>query len=294
MSKKQDSIVVSGQQINVVSCEGYKNYICLTDLIRANDADVERTGMILQNWMRRKDTIEYIGLWETISNPDFNVLEFEYIRNEAGTNRFVMTAKEWAQRTRAIGIISKAGRYGGTYAHKDIAYHFSMWLSPALNLLVVKEIQRLEEAQSNPLLQQWDIKRILSKTNYTLHTDAIKNVVIPKLTMAKCKESLVYASEADLLNLALFGCTARQWQEANPELAGKHNMRDTSSINQLVVLSNMESANAEMIKQGIDKTERFNTLQKMAQEQLALFDRSNVEHRFRKLVPLSEAKQLPE
>lgn len=294
MSKKQDSIVVSGQQINVVSGEGYKNYICLTDLIRANDADVERTGMILQNWMRRKDTIEYIGLWETISNPDFNVLEFEYIRNEAGTNRFVMTAKEWAQRTRAIGIISKAGRYGGTYAHKDIAYHFSMWLSPALNLLVVKEIQRLEEAQSNPLLQQWDIKRILSKTNYTLHTDAIKNVVIPKLTMAKCKESLVYASEADLLNLALFGCTARQWQEANPELAGKHNMRDTSSINQLVVLSNMESANAEMIKQGIDKTERFNTLQKMAQEQLALFDRSNVEHRFRKLVPLSEAKQLPE
>lgn len=151
MAKKTTTITVNDQPISVMSDNSLVNYVCLTDMIKANDSDVDRTGMILQNWMRRKDTIEYIGLWESISNPNFNILEFEYIRNEAGTNRFVMTAKEWVARTKAIGIISKAGRYGGTYAHKDIAYHFGMWLSPEFHLLVVKEIQRLEEAQSNPL-----------------------------------------------------------------------------------------------------------------------------------------------
>lgn len=294
MAKKTSTITVNDRPIAVVTDTNRNNYICLTDMIRANEPDAERTGMILQNWMRRKDTIEYIGFWEMLSNPNFNVREFEYIKNEAGTNRFVMTAKEWVERTGAIGIISKAGRYGGTYAHKDIAYHFSMWLSPVFNLLVVKEIQRLEGEQSNPLLQQWDIKRILSKTNYTLHTDAIKNCIIPQISMDKRRESIVYATEADLLNLALFGCTAKDWQEANPELAGKYNMRDTATINQLVVLSNLESANSEMIKQGLGRTQRFETLHQMVTEQLSLLDRSNAEHKFRKLLPGSDTPQLPE
>lgn len=288
MAKKTSTITVNNRQIAVVTDTNSNNYICLTDMIRANEPDADRTGMILQNWMRRKDTIEYIGFWEMLSNPKFNVLEFEYIKNEAGTNRFVMTAKEWVERTGAIGIISKAGRYGGTYAHKDIAYHFSMWLSPVFNLLVVKEVQRLEGEQSNPLLQQWDIKRILSKTNYTLHTDAIKNCIIPQVSIDKRRESVIYASEADLLNLALFGYTARDWQEANPELSGKYNMRDTATINQLVVLSNMESANSEMIRQGISRAERFEALHTMAAEQLQLLDRANVEHKFRKLLPGSD------
>lgn len=285
MAKKTNTIIVNERQIEVVTDANRNNYICLTDMIRANEPDAERTGMILQNWMRRKDTIEYIGFWEMLSNPNFNVREFEYIKNEAGTNRFVMTAKEWTERTGAVGIVSKAGRYGGTYAHKDIAYHFSMWLSPVFNLLVVKEIQRLESEQTNPLLQQWDLKRILSKTNYTLHTDAIKNCIIPQISIDKKHESLVYSSEADLLNLALFGCTAKDWQEANPELSAKYNMRDTATINQLVVLSNMESFNSEMIKNGISRQDRFEALHKMAVEQLALFDRSNAEHKFRKLLP---------
>lgn len=292
MIKKTSTITVKDSTIAVVTDFDRNNYICLTDMIKASEPDIERTGMVLQNWMRRKDTIEYIGLWETLSNPDFNVCEFEYIKNEAGTNRFVMTAKEWIERTEAIGIISKAGRYGGTYAHKDIAYHFGMWLSPALNLLVVKEVQRLEEVQSNPLIQQWDVKRILSKTNYTLHTDAIKENILPSLTLEKQKEYIVYASEADLLNLALFGCTAKDWQEANPQLATKYNMRDTASINQLVVLSNMESANSEMIKQGLTRQERYKILSKMAKEQLALFDRSNVEHKFRKLLSNNNIQEI--
>lgn len=289
MAKKTSTITVNNSPIAVVTDNNSNNYISLTDMIRANEPDAERTGMIIQNWMRRKDTIEYIGFWEMLSNPNFNVLEFEYIKNEAGTNRFVMTAKEWVARTNAIGIISKAGRYGGTYAHKDIAYHFSMWLSPVFNLLVIKEIQRLEGEQANPLLQQWDVKRILSKTNYTLHTDAIKNCIIPQISIDKRRESVVYASEADLLNLALFGCTARDWQEANPQIANKCNMRDTASINQLVVLSNMESTNSEMIKQGLTRSERFEALHKMAIEQLELLDRSNAEYKFRKLLPGSDS-----
>lgn len=285
MAKKTNTITVNDQPIAIVTVGERQNYICLTDMVRAKDANLERVNMIVQNWLRRKDTIDYIGLWERLNNPAFNDTEFDVIKSNAGRNSFVLTAKEWVSRTGAIGIEARVGRYGGTYAHKDIAYHFGMWLSPEFHLLVVKELQRLEEAQSNPLLQQWDIKRILSKTNYTLHTDAIKENIIPQLSIEKQREYIVYSSEADLLNLALFGCTAKDWQEANPSLAGKYNMRDTATINQLVVLSNMESANGEMIKQGVDRRERFETLRKMAEEQLTLLNRSNAEHKFRKLLP---------
>lgn len=169
-----------------------------------------------------------------------------------------------------------------------------MWLSPAFQLYCIKELQRLKEQESNPLIEQWNVKRILSKTNYTIHTDAIKKVVLPKLTLAKQQESIVYASEADLLNLALFGCTAKDWQDANPELSKKFNMRDTASINQLVVLSNIESANAELLKQGIDRTKRFKYLQKMAREQLDTLDKCNAEQRFRKILPENDVPQLLE
>ena len=288
MAKKTSAIKVNDKEISILQADDRQNYISLTDMIKAYEPDPVRTDMIIGNWMRLKDTIDYLGLWETLNNPCFNPIEFDGIKTAAGSNRFILTAKEWVSRTKAIGIQSRAGRYGGTYAHRDIAYNFGMWLSPAFYLLVVKELQRLETEQSNPLLQQWDIKRILSKTNYVLHTDSIKENILPRLSVEKQRECLVYASEADLLNLALFGCTAKDWQEANPELAGKYNMRDAATINQLVVLSNLESANSEMIKQGRERHERFEVLKKMAEEQLALFDRSNAEHKFRKLLPGGE------
>lgn len=202
---------------------------------------------------------------------------------EAGSNRFYLSVNQFVEKTNAIGLFSKAGRYGGTYAHRDIAYNFGMWLSPEFFLLVIKEIERLKAKESDPLLIEWDIKRILSKTNYTIHTDAIKDNILPVLSVEKTKEYLVYASEADMLNLALFGCTAKDWEEANPELAKKMNIRDTASINQLVVLSNMESYNSELIKQGAGRQVRYNILRKMAQDQLESLKRSHVEQEFRKL-----------
>ena len=280
---KTNSITVNEKPITIVKGADGSNYICLTDMVRAQERDVERVNMVVQNWLRRKDTIEYIGLWEKLNNPVFNDIEFDVIKNASGSNRFILTAKEWSERTHAIGIQAKAGRYGGTYAHKDIAYHFGMWLSPELYLLVVKEIQRLETAQNDPLLLQWDIKRILSKTNYAIHTDAIKYGILPKLSVEKTKESIVYASEADLLNIVLFGCTAKDWQEANPELAKKMNIRDTASINELLVLSNLESYNAEMIRQNCTRQNRFERLVEMRNEQLKVLERANAEYNFRKL-----------
>lgn len=257
------------------------DYICLTDMARYKDK--ERTDYIIQNWLRSRSTIEYLGVWEQLNNPNFNPIEFDGFRNEAGSNSFTLTPKQWVDKTNAIGIKSKAGRYGGTYAHKDIAFNFGMWLSPTFQLYVVKEYQRLKQEESNPLIQQWDVKRILAKTNYLLHTDAIKENIIPRLSISKKKEYIIYADEADMLNLALFGYTAKDWVEANPELSKKLNMRDTASINQLVVLSNMESYNSEMIKNGIPRDVRFNVLHRMAKEQLQSLDKNNAEYRFRKL-----------
>lgn len=274
-------IKVNDTNISVMLQGKEDDYICLTDMARYKDK--ERTDYIIQNWLRSRSTIEYLGVWEQLNNPNFNPIEFDGFRNEAGSNSFTLTPKQWVDKTNAIGIKSKAGRYGGTYAHKDIAFNFGMWLSPTFQLYVVKEYQRLKQEESNPLIQQWDVKRILAKTNYLLHTDAIKDNIIPRLSISKKKEYIIYANEADMLNLALFGYTAKDWEEANPELSKKLNMRDTASINQLVVLSNMESYNSEMIKNGIPRDVRFNVLHRMAKEQLQSLDKNNAEYRFRKL-----------
>lgn len=254
MAKKTNSITVNDTQISVLLNPGDADYLSLTDMTRS----FEDGNKLIEKWLNNKSTIDYIGFWESINNPDFKTPEFGGIRMEAGTNRFYISV---------------------------IAYNFGMWLSPEFYLLVVKELQRLKAAEQNPLLQQWDIKRVISKTNYNIHTDAIKENILPQLAIEKQKEYIIYASEAELLNLALFGCTARDWQEANPNLANKYNMRDTATINQLIVLSNMESYNAELIKQGAPRQLRYNILHKMAVEQLALLDRANAELMFRKLLP---------
>lgn len=274
-------IIANGTEISVLLKGSEDDYICLTDMARYKDR--QRTDYIIQNWMRSRSTIEYLGVWEQLHNPNFNPIEFDGFRNQAGLHSFSLTPKEWVQKTNAIGLYAKAGRYGGTYAHKDIAFNFGMWLSPTFQLYVVKEYQQLKEEQSNPLLQHWDVKRILAKANYTLHTDAIKKIIIPQLTIEKKKEGIIYASEADMLNLALFGYTAKDWEEANPELAKKLNMRDTASINELVVLSNMESLNSELIKQKMPRRVRYDVLHRMAEEQLKVLNEQNAEHRFKKL-----------
>ena len=274
------TIQVNDTRINVLLNKDQNDYICLTDMTR----NFEEGARLIEKWLNNKSTIDFLGVWEQLNNPDFKTPEFGGIRMEAGSNRFYMSVNKFIERTGAIGIFAKAGRYGGTYAHKDIAYHFGMWLSPEFNLLVVKEFQRLVEAENNPLLLQWDISRILSKTNYVLHTDAIKDNIIPQLSIEKKKEYLVYASEADMLNLALFGCRAKDWEEHNPDLANKGlNLRDTATINQLIVLSNMEVVNAEMIKRGVERIERFAFLQQMAQEELTSLNKTNVEQQFKRI-----------
>ena len=274
-------INANGTEISILLQGNENDYICLTDMARYKDK--QRTDYIIQNWLRSRSTIEYLGVWEQLHNPNFNPIEFDGFRNQAGLHSFSLTPKKKKKKTNAIGIYSKAGRYGGTYAHKDIAFNFGMWLSPTFQLYVVKEYQQLKEEQSNPLLQHWDVKRILAKANYTLHTDAIKNIIIPELPIEKKKEGIIYASEADMLNLALFGYTAKDWEEANPELAKKLNMRDTASINELVVLSNMESLNSELIKQNMPRNVRYDVLHRMAEEQLKVLNDQNAEYRFKKL-----------
>lgn len=258
-------ILVNDVEITVSEQKDRDDHICLTDM--AHFRDKERTNYIIQNWMRLRSTIEFLGLWEQINNPDFKGVEFDAFRNSSGLNSFTLTPKQWIEKTNAIGIISKPGRYGGTYAHKDIAFEFGTWLSPAFKLYLIKEYQRLKEAESHPMLGEWNVKRILSKVNYTLHTDAVKSFVVPKVNVEQALYA--YADEADMLNLALWGCTAKQWREANPTYAAQGmNIRDTASINELVVLSNMESLNAELLKSEIDKPSRFRMLHRIASEQL--------------------------
>jgi hypothetical protein len=258
-------ILVNDVEITISEQKDRDDYICLTDM--AHFRDKERTNYIIQNWMRLRSTIEFLGLWEQINNPDFKGVEFDAFRNSSGLNSFTLTPKQWIEKTNAIGIISKPGRYGGTYAHKDIAFEFGTWLSPVFKLYLIKEYQRLKEAESHPMLGEWNVKRILSKVNYTLHTDAVKSFVVPKVNVEQALYA--YADEADMLNLALWGCTAKQWREANPTYAAQGmNIRDTASINELVVLSNLESLNAELLKSDIDKPSRFRMLHRIASEQL--------------------------
>jgi len=210
-------ITVQNTEISVLIGKDNNDYISLTDMVKANEGEDH-----IRNWMRNKNTLEYLGVWESLNNPNFKGVEFDTFMKEAGLNRFNMTPRKWIEATNAIGIISKAGRNGGTYAHKDIAFNFGMWISPTFQLYIVKEYQRLKELESSPLSLEWNAKRILSKTNYTLHTDAIKNVIIPKMDIKTIKQGIIYATEADMLNIILFGCKERNgaWQTQNWHLKG--------------------------------------------------------------------------
>ncbi len=279
MSKKQ--IVVQGHDISVILGKNDDDYINLTDMAKYKEGD-----FFVSDWIRNTDTLDYLGTWETLNNPNFNYGEFTTIRNESGGRAYRISVKDWVAKTNAIGIRSKAGRYGGTYAHKDIAFHFGMWLSPSFNLYVVKEFQRLKEAENNSLALDWNLNRMLTKANYHLHTDAIKEFIIPTPNLSKRKQAILYADEADMLNLSVFGYTAKQWEEANPKLKNKYNMRDTATINELIVMSNIESMNAELIKRGIkNQNDRFAILHKMAKEQLRSLNGHDIERNFRKILP---------
>ena len=266
MSRKTSSILVQDVPVTVMSID-QRDYISLTDMAKAR-TDAGRAADVIKNWLRARSTLEFLGTWEIMYNPDFKVVEFDHFKSEAGLHTFTLSAKEWIESTHAIGMYVQAGRYGGTYAHKDIAFEFGSAISPIFKLYLLKEYQRLKDEENDRLKLEWDAKRFLSKNNYLIHTDAIKNYVLPQSNHSKSTEWLVYADEADLLNVALFGCTAKEWRNANPVLATKQNIRDFASIAQLTVLSNLETHNAEMIKQGIDKAERFDRLKQIAEYQL--------------------------
>ena len=266
MSRKTSSILVQDVPVTVMSID-QRDYISLTDMAKAR-TDAGRAADVVKNWLRARSTLEFLGTWEIMYNPDFKVVEFDHFKSEAGLHTFTLSAKEWIESTHAIGMYVQAGRYGGTYAHKDIAFEFGSAISPIFKLYLLKEYQRLKDEENDRLKLEWDAKRFLSKNNYLIHTDAIKNYVLPQSNHSKSTEWLVYADEADLLNVALFGCTAKEWRDANPVLTAKQNIRDFASIAQLTVLSNLETHNAEMIKQGIDKAERFDRLKQIAEYQL--------------------------
>ena len=254
-------INVQNAEINVVQYND-EDYISLTDMARS-----QMQEHIIFRWLSLKSTIEYIGEWETIYNPHFNCTEFGTIKNAAGSNNFVLSVKSWIERTNAIGIRSKAGRYGGTYAHRDLAYHFGMWISPKFQLLLVKEYQRLKEEEQK--LLGWSAKRELSKINYRIHTDSIKRNIIPE-EVSPQQANIIYANEADVLNVAMFGITAKQWRAENPEKKG--NIRDYATINELICLSNMENLNAVFIDQGIPQKERLIKLNQIAIQQMKILE----------------------
>ena len=257
-------ITVQNTDISVVKYDE-EDYISLTDMAKS-----QLQEHIIFRWLSLKSTIEYLGEWEMLYNPDFNCTEFGTIKNAAGSNNFVLSVKTWIERTNAIGIRSKAGRYGGTYAHRDIAYHFGMWISPKFQLLLVKEYQRLKAEEHQQL--GWSAKRELSKINYRIHTDAIKQNLIPQ-EVTPVQANIIYANEADVLNVAMFGMTAKQWREANPELTG--NIRDYATINELICLSNMENLNAVFIEQGMPQSKRLVKLNQIAIQQMSILESGN-------------------
>lgn len=256
-----DKLIVRGTEVNIQWNVERDDYISLTDIAKVKDSDNPR--YIIQNWMRNRNTIEFLGVWETLYNPNFNRVEFDAFRSQAGLNSFVMTPQKWIDSTAAIGIISKAGRYGGTYAHKEIAFEFASWISVEFKLYLVKEFERLKAEEMRRF--GWDIKRNLAKINYRIHTDAIKENLIPPELSAK-QTSLVYASEADVLNMALFGMTAKEWRDSHPELKG--NIRDYANVSQLVCLANLENLNAVFISEGMPQAERLARLNAIAISQM--------------------------
>lgn len=256
---KNKKIEIGGKEISIIS-QKQDDFISLTDMAKSQMQEA-----IIIKWLTLKSTIEYIGEWEALYNPNFNYTEFGTIKNSAGSNNFVLSVKNWIEATNAIGITAKAGRYGGTYAHKDIAFHFGMWISPKFQLLLVKEYQRLKLDENDRLKLEWNLQRTLAKVNYHIHTDAIKENLIPK-EITKQQASFVYANEADLLNVSLFGITAKEWRDNITDKDG--NIRDYATLEQLVVLSNMESINALLIGQGLSQTDRLLQLNKVAITQM--------------------------
>ena len=249
--KKTTSITVQDVPVTIMNVD-QRDYISLTDMAKAR-TDAGRAADVIKNWLRARSTLEFLGTWEVMYNPNFKVVEFDHFKSEAGLHTFTLSAKEWIEKTNAVGIYVQAGRYGGTYAHKDIAFEFGSAISPVFKLYLLKEYQRLKDAENDRLKLEWSAKRFLSKNNYLIHTDAVKNYVLPQSNYTKNTEWLAYADEADLLNVALFGCTAKAWREANPTLAKNSNIRDYASIAELTVLSNLETHNAELIKSRMEK-----------------------------------------
>ena len=259
--QKNQKISVKGNEINIISQKG-EDYISLTDMVKSFD---ERLSLI-EKWLRNKNTIEFIGIWEQLNNSDFNSPEFEGIKKEAGLNRFTLSVKKWILLTNAKGLIARTGRYGsGTFAHKDIAFEFGSWLSPEFKLYLIKEFQRLKDEENQKQLSDWRIQRTLAKINYRIHTDAVKENLIPS-QLTKPQINRIYANEADILNVALFGFTAKEWNEKHPDLKG--NMRDYSSLEQLVVLSNLESINSVLIRQGLSQSDRLIKMNEIAIAQM--------------------------
>ena len=275
MSKKIQTIEVQNIAISISKVKD-DDFICLTDMAKAKEGDA-RAADIIKNWIRNRSTLEFVGTWEQMYNPNFKVVEFDHFKMQAGLPSFVLSPGQWVEKTNAIGIYVQSGRYGGTYAHKDIAFEFGSAISPVFKLYLIKEYQRLKEIETNQYSLEWNVKRILSKANYLLHTDAVKNYILPKSDFTKQTEWIVYAEEADLLNVALFGCSAKQWRDANPTLLLENkNIRDFASINELAVLSNLESHNAEMIKIEVPKTERFHKLLAIATYQLNVLNDTDI------------------
>lgn len=275
-----DKLVVRGTEINVQWNSDRNDFISLTDIAKIKDSDNPR--YIIQNWLRNRNTIEFLGVWELLYNPEFNRVEFDAFRSQAGLNSFVMTPQKWVETTNAIGIVSKAGRYGGTYAHKEIAFEFASWISVEFKLYLVKEFERLKTEELKQL--GWDIKRNLAKINYRIHTDAIKERLIPPELSAR-QVSLVYANEADVLNMALFGMTAKQWRDSHPDLKG--NIRDYANVSQLVCLSNLENLNAVFINEGMPQPERLAKLNAIAINQMQILTQ---DHRVDEFKMLSDGK----
>lgn len=257
------TINANGTEITVLSKGDENDYISLTDIARYKNPDEPKD--VVKNWMRSRSTIEFLGLWEQLNNPEFKGVEFDSFIHEAGSNAFTLSPQKWIATTNAIGVISKSGRYGGTFAHKDIAFEFASWVSAEFKLYIIKDYQRLKADENSHISLEWNVNRVISKINYKIHTDAIKENLIP-LLVSKKQQSFTYANEADMLNVALFSKTAKEWKDLNPDAKG--NMRDNATIQQLIVLSNMESMNAELIKQGLPQKQRLVILNKMAIEQM--------------------------
>jgi hypothetical protein len=256
MAKKNRVITIKGENITITA----KDYISLTDMLKAKDGD-----FFISDWLRNRNTIEYLGIWEKIHNPDFNYGEFATIRSQAGLNRYKISVKEWVAQTKAIGLEAKAGRYGGTYAHKDIAFEFAMWISAEFKIYLIKEFQRLKDEEQKQL--GWNVRRNLTKINYRIHTDAIKEKLIPA-TLSKQQINQIYASEADVLNMALFGKTAAQWRSENSGKTG--NIRDYANVSQLVCLANLENLNAVLIHEGLDQAKRLARLNRISISQMKI------------------------